>query len=262
MNRYLPLCTLLAAALLLAACETEPATEPIEDVEPADEVATEVSEWGYEGEAGPENWDEISEDYATCETGTEQSPIALQTSAAEEADLPALTFDYGQASLDIEDLGLGYKATPEGTHTLTIEDQTYELLQFHAHTPSEHTLDGESYPMEVHFVHQNDAGELAVVGVMIEDGMQNDAYAPVVEAVQGDMGADVQNLAALLPENADYFTYDGSLTTPPCSEGVRWIVMEEPISFSSEQLDAFEGIHGETNRPVQPLEGRTVRVSM
>ena len=261
MRRYIPLTTLLVAAFFLAACaETETETETVDVAEPEESVVTQAS-WNYEDETGPDSWAELSEDYAVCEAGTEQSPVALQTRSVEEAELPALSFDYGQADLDVKDTGLGYKALPTGEHTLTMGDETYELLQFHAHAPSEHTLDGETYPMEVHFVHQNDAGELAVVGVMIEEDGENAAYSPVISAIRGSADATVERLGVLFPEGSDYFTYEGSLTTPPCTEGVRWIVMEELVALSPEQVDTFEDVHGETNRPVQSLEDREVRVS-
>lgn len=262
---------LLMLSLASACAEPDPAADAAEtdraqssDAAAAlDTAAVMKADWAYEGAGGPEAWGTIAQAYAACGEGQEQSPIALRGQAATEADLPPLQFDYGAESLAVKDAGYGYKATPGGDHTLAIGDETYRLLQFHAHTPSEHTIGGEYYPMTLHFVHQNDAGELAVVGVMVEEGAEHAAYTPFVEAARsGAQGtAAVDSLETLLPQDRAYFTYDGSLTTPPCTEGVRWIVLREPVTLSQEQLDVFAEAHGETNRPLQPLGSRIVRVS-
>ncbi len=257
----------LLLALTLSACteQGDSASAPEETAAaeaPAEETPMEQASWSYEGASGPSAWGELDESFATCSIGTEQSPIALDESEASSAELPALSFTYGEATLTVEDTGHGYKATPDGTHQLTVGDDTYSLLQFHAHTPSEHTLNGESYPMDVHFVHQNDAGALAVVGVMIESGEMNEAYQVYAAQSEGsEEGAQMVSLSSLLPGDLSYLTYDGSLTTPPCTEGVRWIVLKEPVSLSAEQIDVFSSSHGATNRPVQPLEGRTVQMT-
>ena len=224
------------------------------------EMPMENVEWSYEGEGGPANWGSLEAEYGVCSSGVEQSPIALVTTDMSSAELPALMLNYGDATLQVEDTGHGFKATPDGEHTLTIGEDSYSLLQFHAHTPSEHTLDGNSFPMAVHFVHQNDLGELAVVGVLIESGEANTAYAAYADGAAGTASEmSPASVRSMLPEDLDYFTYDGSLTTPPCSEDVRWIVLKESISLSPEQIEVFASVHGATNRPVQPLEGRTVQ---
>lgn len=238
----------------------EPEVEVVEDETPVVQAST---SWGYGAEGGPADWGLMNEEYAACAHGTEQSPINITPSSAESTDLAALDFDWSGGELMMEDTGLGFKATPSGDHTLTIGEDTYRLLQFHAHTPSEHTLDGKSFPMEIHFVHQNDAGELAVVGVMIESGSMNADYASTVSAATAMGGAfNVENLISLLPETYGYFTYPGSLTTPPCSEGVRWIVLKQPITLGADQIAAFANAHGVTNRPVQPVGSRTLQASM
>lgn len=215
--------------------------------------------WSYDGDTGPEHWGTLESSFATCSTGQEQSPIALTGDSAEDADLAALAFTYGEVVIEVSDTGHGFKATPEGSNTLTIGDDSYSLLQFHAHTPSEHTLNGNSFPMEVHFVHQNEAGNLAVVGVLIEAGEENTAYeAYVTQSAGATDAAETIDLAALLPAEKAYMTYDGSLTTPPCTEGVRWIVLSTPITMSDEQIEAFSTPHGITNRPVQPVGERVV----
>lgn len=219
--------------------------------------------WTYEGITGPALWGTLSDEYAACSEGREQSPIALERESASESDqeilqtvsIPRpLTFNYGRASLVVEDTGTRYQATPNEEHTLR---ESYRLLQFHVHTPSEHTIDGQSYPMEVHFVHQNDKDRLAIVGVMVEAGAKNAAYHPFVEA-SANAAQDssiIESLEALLPSDHSYFTYRGSLTTPPCTEGVRWFVLSEPVTLSETQIAVFSTAQGSTNRPIQPLLG-------
>lgn len=252
----------LTTALLVgaAACaDVDPEAET--EVPATAEPAAEQSEWSYEGETGPEHWGGLSAEYEACEVGQAQSPIDIATGERAGDDLASLDLAYDGSDLTLEDTGHGYKATPGTDQTLTIGDQTYRLLQFHAHTPSEHTIDGESFPMEVHFVHQNDAGELAVVGVMVEEGERSEGYSAVVEALRGTgQTVTVDDVSALLPSERAYYTYSGSLTTPPCTEGVRWIVLEEPITMSAEQLSAWQA-HGETNRPVVPVNEREVEYS-
>lgn len=262
-DRMLAVPVALATLTLLVGCaETEPESE-MEGEEVAAAAETESS-WSYEGETGPESWGDLSEEYATCGTGQSQSPIDIPTGEARSGDVSGLELGYAGTELTLEDTGHGYKATPASENTLTIGEDSYRLLQFHAHTPSEHTVDGQSFPMEVHFVHQNDAGELAVVGVMVEEGAENGTYGPVVSALEAGQGsgtATVEDMAALMPESQEYYSYSGSLTTPPCTEGVRWIVMESPVAMSAAQLAVFEEAHGETNRPVVPLNEREVQYS-
>lgn len=252
---------LTAAAIVFAGCgvdetETDAAPEAVQT-----QPAAEQQAWGYEGEAGPESWGDLAQEWQACEVGAEQSPIDIMTAQATEADLSELQLDYGQASLQLEDTGYGPKATPAGEQGMVVGQDRYRLLQFHAHTPSEHTLNGTSYPMEVHFVHQNDAGELAVVGVMVEEGSANESYAAVTGALRQDQqSVTVQDLEALLPNDLSYYTYPGSLTTPPCTEGVRWIVLEKPITMSPDQLVPFRE-PGNTSRPVMPLGNRELRHS-
>ncbi len=245
-------------ALSLAGCaESQDVHEAAATSEPSHEEHT--ATWSYEGASGPEHWGDLEGDFGTCSTGSEQSPIALASAAADDVELPALEFAYGETAIDVSDTGHGFKATPDGTHTLRIGDDTYTLLQFHAHTPSEHTLNGESFPMEVHFVHQNEAGNLAVAGVLITVGEENAAYdAYAAQSAGSADAASSADLSALLPADQSYMTYAGSLTTPPCTEGVRWIVLSSPITLSQEQIDVFSAPHGVTNRPVQPIGERVV----
>ena len=246
----------LSFFFMIAGCaeQAQDAAAPA-DMEEAVAAAEPVA-WSYEGETGPDAWGTFNPDHSACSAGVEQSPIALVETDAQTEELPALSFSYGEANFNIEDTGYGYKASPDGEHMLTVGDDTYKLLQLHGHTPSEHTLNGESFPMAVHFVHQNDAGDLAVVGVLIASGEVNMAY----NVYAGGDAAPV-SLLDMLPADHSYLTYPGSLTTPPCSEGVRWIVLKEPVTMSPEQIDYFASAHGNTNRPVQPLGERIIRMA-
>lgn len=255
----LPVIALILPFTLIAACGDGQHAEEAHVEENAGEHA---ATWAWEGPTGPAAWGELGAENATCGVGTQQSPINLPAGLSPDAALAALAFEYGAASLRLADTGHGTNASPEGSQTLAIASDRYNLLQFHAHTPSEHTVDGRSFPMEIHFVHQAGDGALAVVGLLIEEGPQNGAFQPVVEAFSTSDGTfSLANLAGLLPSAKSYFAYPGSLTTPPCTEGLRWIVLKTPVALSAGQIAVFAGDHGPTNRPVQPLNGRTVRVS-
>lgn len=218
--------------------------------------------WAWSGPTGPSAWGDLGAENATCGAGMEQSPINLPADLSADASLTPLSFEYGAASMLLTGTGHGTNVSPEGTQALAIGADRYNLLQFHAHAPSEHTVDGRSYPAEVHFVHQAADGALAVVGVLIQEGAPNAAFQPVSQALANSSASvNLASLAALLPSDTSYFTYPGSLTTPPCTEGLRWIVLETPVTLSAEQIAAFASDHGPTNRPVQPLNGRTVRLA-
>lgn len=249
----------LLSIFLIAGC-TEQSEETPAMSEAEEPAPMEKASWSYEGATGPAAWGSLDGAFGECSGGVEQSPVALVEDDAQSEVLPALSFSYGEATLDVVDSGHGFTATPSGENMLMVGEDTYSLLQFHAHTPSEHTLNGESFPMAVHFVHQNDAGDLAVVGVLIQSGEANATYDAYTAQSGGAAGSAVA-LIDMLPSDYSYMTYPGSLTTPPCSEGVRWIVLKESITLSPEQIEVFASAHGVTNRPVQPLGERTVRLS-
>ena len=225
--------------------------------------------WTYDGEKGPRFWGKLDPDFSLCEAGQKQSPIDIGKTSP--ATLPKLRADFSPAKLQIvhhehvaDEINNGHTIQvnySEGD-TLTIGDTNYELIQFHFHSPSEHTVHGKHYPMEMHFVHKSPSGTLAVVGVFIEQGAHNKAFDPIWENLPKQKGVeshfehvhvDVDNL---LPHSHKSYRYDGSLTTPPCSEGVKWIVMKSPIHLSKEQIKTFTAIIKENNRPVQPLHHR------
>ena len=264
---------LLAALVVLApACnksDEQAQTEP-----PAQEQAAATQEgphWGYEGEAGPAHWGTLNVEWSPCGTGQNQSPIDIHETA--KADLPGLSTDFQPASLKIihnehiaDGINNGHtiQINYTGGDIATVGDEQFQLLQYHFHSPSEHTVNGEHYPMEMHMVHKSDAGHLAVVGVFIAEGAHNAAFDPIWSNLPATKGAETHlenvmvDVDQLLPANTTSYRYDGSLTTPPCSEGVKWIVMTTPIELSAEQIAAFRGIIHGNNRPTQPLNGRQV----
>lgn len=267
-SRYALLCC-LAAAVFLTGCggaNTDSADETAETASDTKTASSTTAEWTYSGERGPEAWGSLSPKYATCSAGTAQSPVGIDPAAAQNASLPALSFTYESADIEVTNTGHSFNAAPDTAHTLSIGEDTYRLVQFHQHTPSEHTIDGERYPIELHFVHQNEDGELAVVGVVAETGAKSEAYQPFVEAANksASSGSSVSasiELPSLLPSTRSYYTYDGSLTTPPCTEGVRWIVLQQPVTLSEGQIDFFAEAQGPSNRPIQSIGERTVQAS-
>ena len=225
--------------------------------------------WDYQGARGPHFWGKLDPDFSLCEKGHNQSPIDIAKTSP--ATLPKLQADFSPAKLQIvhhehiaDEINNGHTIQvnySEGD-TLTIGDTTYELIQFHFHSPSEHTVKGMYYPMEMHFVHKSASGALAVVGVFIERGTHNAAFDPIWANLPKQQGVvshyeHVQvNVDDLLPHSTKSYRYDGSLTTPPCSEGVKWIVMQSPIQLSAAQIWRFTSLITANNRPVQPLHHR------
>lgn len=228
------------------------------------EEAPHAVEWGYTGDTGPSHWGELSPEYALASAGRAQSPIDLV--GAEAADLPAIEFDYRPVAVNVVFNGHSIQENESGTSSVTVGGKRYSLEQFHFHSPSEHTIDGRHSPMEMHLVHKAADGEVAVIGVMIEQGAENAALEPLWDnlptaenrARRAEMKIDV---AAALPASGDYLHYTGSFTTPPCTEDVRWMMMREPIELSRAQIAAFRAIINNNNRPVQPLNDRAIEAS-
>jgi carbonic anhydrase len=217
--------------------------------------------WEYEGEAGPEHWGELDPDYATCGSGTAQSPIDIVDPV--DADLVDIEINYQPISpMKIVNNGHTIQVTADPGSTLTLEGVEYVLQQFHFHQPSEHTINGEHQRLEMHLVHKTEAGDAAVLSVLLREGTGGEAYEPIFANLPTEIGAqqtiDVTvNPADLLPGVSTTYRYEGSLTTPPCTEGVQWLVFTEPVELSAAQVataDAFQS----NNRPVQPKNDRPV----
>jgi len=225
-------------------------------------------EWGYEGRIGPEHWGDLDASFELCATGRAQSPINL--SASSPADLAGIEFDYDPISTrEVFNNGHTIEVEVEPGSSISVAGKTYELVQFHWHAPSEHSVErGARYDMELHLVHRSTAGELAVVGVFVRRGRHHRALRPIWDVLPRAAGEERPIEAELtdgelLPDNRAHFRYAGSLTTPPCTEGVRWHVLEQPIEMSNAQVNKFiralnRSCCLENARPTQPLNGRQV----
>jgi carbonic anhydrase len=220
------------------------------------------ADWSYSGATGPERWGSLSPEYAACSGGSEQSPVDL---TGGEGSPPSLEIVYGSSPLELTNDGHSVEARPGGENTITLGGKAYTLDQFHFHAPSEHTVDGEALPVELHFVNVAADGSAAVLGVLVAEGGVNTAWADMTDALahtvnEGDSTrVKSVDLLALLPgdpESAQRWSYAGSLTTPPCTEGIAWTVFAEPIEMSPEQIAAFTGAYSGNARPVQPLGDR------
>lgn len=224
-------------------------------------AAQSLPSWSYGGAANPTQWGDLSQNFASCQLGQAQSPINLGEATEGAAD--PITFAYQPTPLSVTNTGHTIQVNYAPGSQITLDGQPYELLQFHFHTPSEHTIQGKASALELHFVHRNSAGKLAVVGVMINAGAENTLIDQVWNAIPaaGDtktVPTILINGADLLPKNHEYFSYEGSLTTPPCSEGVKWNVLVEPITISAAAIDAFQALYPVNARPLQAVHDRKV----
>ncbi len=232
--------------------------------------AAEHVHWSYEGDTGPSFWGSLDPGYALCGTGTAQSPIDIPV-ATQAAPDPSFSTAWFEGPFTVTDNGHALVVTPTTGGTTTFGATSWPLAQFHFHAPSEHTIGGVHFPLEIHFVHQNAAGHLAVLGVLVSEGAENAAMARLAGALSstppGARAVSTPTLApsGLLPptDPADaraMWVYDGSLTTPPCTEGVAWHVMQTLVTFSRAQIDAVTAYHDGNRRPPQALGTRTIDV--
>ena len=230
----------------------------------ADEHHDAAHAWTYAGDSGPAHWGDMSAEFATCKLGEHQSPIDI--TGAAKADLPAIQFDYHDAPLKIVNNGHTIMVTVAPGSSITVGGKRYDLVQFHFHHPSEEKIAGRQYDMVAHLVHKDAAGQLAVVGVLLQGG---GAANPLLDRLWSHLPAKVGeeetvatvsvNAKALLPAERGYYTFDGSLTTPPCSEGVTWFVLKQPLRVSAKEVEKFAAVYPNNARPVQPLNGRSLR---
>ena len=218
--------------------------------------------WGYSGHEGPEHWGNLSPEYRICASGKNQSPINL--SGFVEADLKPIAFDYRKNGKEILNNGHTVQVNLAPGSTFAVEGHAFELKQFHFHAPSENHINGTSFPMEAHLVHADTDGNLAVVAVMFEAGDLNKVLAKAWSKMPenaGDKHDLPSNISAegLLPSDRDYYRFNGSLTTPPCSEGVWWLVMKKPVPASKTQIERFQRVmQHPNNRPLQKKNARPV----
>lgn len=232
-----------------------------------EEVATDV-EWGYSGAGAPENWANLSPDNAACETGMMQSPVDI--TGYVDGDAPPLSFSFRRGVDEITNDGKSLKLHYTGSNRLGLAERTYRLANVHYHSPSEHTIDGEQFPVEVHLVHEQTFGDVAVLAFMYRIGDPDPAIeaalaaAPAIgETVSGANDAFPNlNAEVFTPDDFGYYWYQGSFTTPPCTEPVDWFVMNQIGTVSQDQADRLVAlIGGPNNRPVQPLNGREISYS-
>ena len=245
------LSTLLFAGLVMAAIPLA-----------AGEKGAAGHEWSYESDHGPAHWGDLKPDYVLCKTGKNQSPIDI--TSASKADLPSIQFAYRPAPLRIINNGHSIQVNFPEVSFITVGGKQYQLEQFHFHHPSEERIKGTNFDMGVHLVHKNAEGKLAVVGVLLQKGQANPFIETLWEHLPGEEGKEevsekvMIDPSELLPAQRGYYTYAGSLTTPPCTEGVTWLVLKTPAKISPVQVNRFAHFHEHNARPVQPLSGRAV----
>jgi carbonic anhydrase len=218
--------------------------------------------WTYAGSDGPSHWGALGKKDIACSEGLQQSPIALDPAQAvphgEEFQIR-----YRPSKADLVNNGHTVEADIQGGGDIvTFDGEDYELKQFHFHTPSEHTLDGKRYPLEIHFVNTTDAGRVTVAAVLVEEGAENVAVAELFgnlpmpgEHIKLRNAVD---LSSVLPNDRHALVYTGSLTTPPCTQGVHWIVLRQPVRMSAAQIDAFGHLFPDNHRPLQERHGREI----
>ena len=222
-------------------------------------AAQESVEWSYEGPTGPANWGSLSPAFRTCGEGSRQSPIDLREPVRRPAEL--IRTAYTPSAVTQMNNGETVEVRSDLAQTLFVGDKPYSLVQFHFHSPAEHPVAGAVKPLEIHFVHQAADGERAVLGALVRAGRENAEFGLLAEAFPQLAGevARVEtpiDLQRLLPASRRAYRYPGSLTTPPCTEGIRWMVLAKPIQISEHQLEKLrETVEGNA-RPAQPLNGR------
>lgn len=228
-------------------------------------AASAAASWTYSGPTGANHWGSLDSAYAKCADGSAQTPINIVKTKGK--DLKNLAFNYVAGEAGIFNNGHTVEAepltAPANTSTVTIDGTAYNFAQFHFHAPSEHEVNGMHYPVEIHFVNKTADGKLAVVGVFVKRGAENAAWKPFIDnMLKADATAENTKVEldwkAMLPANKTTMRYTGSLTTPPCTEGVAWNIFTAPIEMSGDQINAFLEAYSGNNRPVQPTNGRVV----
>jgi carbonic anhydrase len=224
----------------------------------------EAAHWAYNGAGGPQAWASLKPEFSLCSAGQRQSPIDIRGGLA--VDLEPVRFDYQASRFAVVDNGHTVQVNLAQGNAIEVGGKRYELLQFHFHRPSEERIDGRQFEMSLHLVHKNDQGQLAVVGLLFDKGPAQ----PVLQQVWNNLPLEKNEenpasspieLNELLPSDRRYFTYMGSLTTPPCSEGVKWIVMRQPVTLTKEQIDIFARMYPMNARPIQAVAGRRIMQS-
>ncbi len=220
--------------------------------------------WSYTGDGGPQNWARLKPEFAKCAEGARQSPINIRGGI--KVDLEPINFEYRMTSFSVVDNGHTVQVNMDSGNYISVMGRRFELLQFHFHRPAEERVDGKVYDMVAHLVHKDPDGRLAVIAVLMDRGQAH----PMIQTVWNnlplerneELGGSAQiDLSTLLPATRAYYTYMGSLTTPPCSEGVLWMVMKDPVQVSNEQVAIFSRLYPMNARPLQAMSGRLIKES-
>jgi len=220
-----------------------------------------TSHWAYTGHEGPSHWGDLSKDYHACKAGKSQSPIDI--SASKYGSANPVSISYNSKAVSILNNGHTIQVNIADGSNITVSGKSYKLLQFHFHTPSEHTINGKHADMVAHLVHKSADGQLGVIGILMKKGKTNEALAQFWPHMPQKAGTKANlsvkaNARDLLPSDLSYYNYSGSLTTPPCSEGVNWLVLMNPVEVSAKQIATFTSVIHKNVRPVQPLNGREI----
>lgn len=221
--------------------------------------------WAYEGEGGPEAWGQLKSEFKTCAVGKRQSPIHIEDGATLQGPAEPIQFSYRASDGMVVNNGHTIQVDVVGDNSITVRGSSYKLLQFHFHHPSEERINQKVFSMVAHLVHRNAEGQLAVVAVLLDPGTANSlinkvwTYMPLDAGDKVRMPAGLLDLSELLPKDQRYYQFLGSLTTPPCTEGVLWLVLKQPTTVSPEQIKLFSQLYPRNARPVQPVNGRPIR---
>ena len=275
MNKsYLLFLAVVFACTIMFSCNSNPAakeeTKPLDTASPS---SVRPIHWNYSEEEGPAHWAELSPVYALCGTGKFQSPIDLLPDANKEAidwkveyTTTNLQIGHNENVKELINNGHTIQVTTQEGSSIVYAGKRYHLKQFHFHTPSEHSFNGKHAPMEIHLVHQSDDDSLAVIGVLVNEGKHNSNFDELIKYLPNAPGEKKTydsvkiNISIHVPKILQAYHYIGSLTTPPCTEHVQWIVLKNPITMDRKQIEAFSSRINNNNRPTQALNGRTVTI--
>lgn len=256
--------------LLLIAATVVPSFLSAQEADYSRYVSPWRTPWDYQGPRGYEHWTPLDPDYATCNTGKQQSPIDIRST--EKAQLPPLRFEYINEPVRYvinngHTIRVNYHDAPGTGSYLVIGDKRYQLTQFHFHRPAEELIHGKQYDMVLHLMHKASDGEVAAVAVLLKTGNANPIVRQLWEHMpekEGQVAVPGMSLnpAGMLPDHTgSYYLYTGSVTAPPCTEGVKWLILKTPVEVSAAQIKAFAKLYPDDVRPVQPLNGRIVKES-
>lgn len=225
-------------------------------------------EWGYSGDIAPDKWGDLKPEFKICKCGKSQSPVEVDSKTTVEIDeLNRVKIEYKNSNVEIVNTGNSIQVNPKDGGKISIAKDEYKLVQFHFHSKSEHMIDKMRHDMVIHFVHQRSESEFAVVAVFIDEGTSENLEIETIwnlakDEIDSKVYVDSLDINSLLPKNIEnYYHYIGSLTTPDCTEGIKWYLIKEPILLSKEQIERFRRVYPENIRPLQPLNGRVIEES-